>query len=432
MCPDQLQQPHPDPSGQNRRVSLLKLLLPIIVIIAGAAVAVWLMQSGPKAKPRAKVRNAVLVDVQLVEFGPQTTTVNVMGTVKPQREVTLKPQVSGEIIKISDNLIPGGHFAQGEELLTIDPSDYQLVVKQLTSEVAKVEADLQMELGRQRVAQKEYELLGETVSTEEHALMLRVPQLASSRAVREGAMARLEQAQLNLQRTTVKAPFNAVVISREINLGTRVSPSTTLTTLVGSDSYWIEAPIPTSQLKWVSTGQQGNASGSAVRVYDSAAWGPESYRSGQLIGLTAMVEENGRMARLLAEVPDPLALQPGVAKQPKLLLGSYVRVEIKGTLLPHAVAIERNLIHNGNQLWIMDDQGRLDIRAVEIAFRSQNHVLVTDGIRDGERLITTNLPSPVQGMALRLRGSKIKDQGFEAKDQDAKATSPTNTEKAKR
>jgi multidrug efflux pump subunit AcrA (membrane-fusion protein) len=221
-------------------------------------------------------------------------------------------------------------------------------------------------------------------------------------------------------------------MSREINIGTRVSPTTTLMTLVGSDSYWIEAPIPASQLKWISTGQQDKASGSAVRIYASAAWGPEVYRSGQLIGLTAMVEENGRMARLLAEVPDPLALQPGVEKQPKLLLGSYVRVEIKGTLLPHAVAIKRNLIRNGNQLWIMDDQGRLDIRPVEIAFRSQNHVLVTDGIRDGERLITTNLPSPVQGMALRLRGPKMKDLKSKDKERDAETTSQTNTEKAKR
>jgi RND family efflux transporter MFP subunit len=406
MCPDQLQQPHPEPSGQNRGAALLRILLPIIVVIVSAAVAVWMMQSGPKAKPREKVRNAVMVDVRLIEFGQQATTVSVMGTVKPQREVALKPQVSGEIIKISDHLIPGGRFAQNEQLLTIDPSDYQLTVQQLASEVARVEADMQIELGRQRVAQKEYELLGETVSAEEHALMLRVPQLESSRAVLEGTKARLEQAQLDLNRTTVKAPFNAVVMSREINRGTRVSPSTTLATLVGSDNYWIEAPIPTSQLKWINTGQQGSAAGSPVRIYDTAAWGADSFRTGQLIGLTAMVEENGRMAKLLAKVSDPLALQTTSAMLPKLLLGSYVRVEIEGQLLPHAAMIERDLIHDGDQLWIMDDQGQLDIRPVKIAFRSQSHVLVTDGVQEGERLITTNLPSPVQGMTLQLKDAE--------------------------
>jgi RND family efflux transporter MFP subunit len=406
MCPDQQQKPIPNPAGQNHGAALLRLLLPIVVLLVGAATAIWLMQSGPKAKPRTKSRNATMVDVRPIKFGPQTTAVTVMGTVKPQREVALKPQVSGEIVKISDNLLPGGRFNKGEALLTIDPSDYQLTAKQLASEVARVEADLRIELGRQRVAQKEYELLGELVSDEEQELILRTPQLVSSRAVLEGTRARLDQAQLNLNRTTVKAPFNAVVMSREINLGTRVSPSTTLATLVGSDSYWVEAPIPTSQLKWISTGQQGNTSGSSVRIYDTAAWGPDNYRTGQLIGLTAMVEENGRMARLLAEIPDPLALKAGSTKRPKLLLNSYVRVEIKGKPLPRAAAIERDLVRDGDQLWIMDTQGHLDIRPVEISFRSQDHVLITDGIREGELLITTNLPSPVQGMTLRLKDSE--------------------------
>ncbi len=415
MCPDQLQKPHTDPSGQNRTTGLLRILLPIIVVVISAFVAVWMMQSGPKAKPRAKTRNAVLVDVRAIELGSHTTTVSIMGTVKPQREVALKPRVSGEIIKVGENLIPGGRFNKGEELLAIDPSDYKLVVRQLASEVARVESDMQVELGRQRVAQKEYELLGESVSEAEKTLMLREPQLENNRALLEGTRARLEQAQLDLKRTSVRAPFNAVVMSREVNLGTRVSPSTTLTTLVGSDSYWVEAPIPASQLQWISIGQEDNDSGSPVHIYDSVAWGPNRSRSGQLVGLTAMVEENGRMAKLLAEIPDPLSLQPTSSEQPKLLLGSYVRVEIAGKLLPKAAAIERNLIHNGEQLWIMDEEGRLDIRTVEIAFRGQDQVLVTGGVSHGEKLITTNLPSPVQGMTLRLKEAETSSPAAEEK-----------------
>ena len=413
MSPDQHQ---PSTSGKETKANLLRLLLPVIVVIISASVAVWMMQSGPKAKPRAKTRNAVLVDVRPIELGPQTTTVSVMGTVKPQREVALKPRVSGEIIKVGDNLIPGGRFNKGEELLAIDPSDYQLVVRQLASEVARVESDMQVELGRQRVAQKEYELLGESVSEVEKTLMLREPQLENNRALLEGTRARLEQAQLDLKRTSVRSPFNAVVMSREVNLGTRVSPSTTLATLVGSDSYWVEAPIPASQLQWISISQEDNDSDSPVRIYDSVAWGPNRSRSGQLVGLTAMVEENGRMAKLLAEIPDPLSLQPPSSEQPKLLLGSYVRVEIEGKLLSKAAAIERDLIHNGEQLWIMDEEGRLDIRTVEIAFRGREQVLVTGGVNHGERLITTNLPSPVQGMTLRLKEAETPSPTAEEKN----------------
>ncbi|MGK2907139.1 MAG: efflux RND transporter periplasmic adaptor subunit [Desulfuromonadales bacterium] len=405
MCPDQYQQPH-TPSVQNRRATRLRLLLPILVVICAAAVAVWMMQSGPKANPRAKIRNAAIVDVRPVEFGRQTTHVSAMGTVIPQREVILKPQVSGGIIQISDKLIPGGHFARGEQLLTIDPRDYQLEVQQLASEVARVEADRQLELGRQMVAQKEYELLGEMVSAEEKALMLRQPQLENLRAVLDGTRARLEQAQIDLERTVIKAPFNAVIMSREINIGTIVSPGTTLATLVGSDRYWIEAPIPASQLQWIKTSQDGIAAGSEVRIFDIATWGTDRFRNGQVIGLTAAVEEQGRMAKLLVEVRDPLALQASTKGQPVLLLGSYVRVEIAGANVPNAAAIERNLVRDGNRVWIMDDQGTLDIRSVDIAFRGQDQVLITGGIRDGELLVTSNLPAPVQGMSLRLKGTE--------------------------
>ena len=417
MCPDQQQQAQIDPSVQNRRATTLRLLLPILVVICSAAVAAWLLESGPKAKPRAKVRNALMVDVRPIEFSRQTITVSVMGTVIPKREVVLKPQVSGTVIRLSDNLLPGGRFAKDAHILSIDPSDYRLVVRQLASEVARVEADRKIELGRQRVARKEYELLGETVSAEEKALMLREPQLENIQAILGGTSARLEQAQLDLERTVIKAPFNAVVMSREINLGASVSPSTPLVTLIDSDTYWIEASIPASQLKWISTGQQAKTAGSPVRIYDTTAWGSSSYRAGQVIGLAAMVEENGRMARLLIEVPDPLALQSASGERSQLLLGSYVRVEIQGKAMPHAAAVERDLVRDGNRLWIMDAQGKLDIRPVEIAFRGQDHVLVTGGVSDGERLITTNLPSPVQGMTLQLKGTE--------------AASPADTEKTK-
>ena len=176
-----------------------------------------------------------------------------------------------------------------------------------------------------------------------------------------------------------------------------------LATLVGSDVYWIEAPIPASQLRWISTGQKGMAEGSQVRVFDTVIWGSESFRTGQVIGMTAMVEEQGRMAKLLAEVPDPLALQARSSNLSRLLLGSYVRVEIAGQALPRAVAIERDLVHDGNRIWIMDEQGNLDIRTIEITFRDQDQVLVTGGISAGELLVTSNLPSPVQGMSLRVR-----------------------------
>jgi len=408
MPPEQRRQP-----GENvsrRKISPGLFLLPAIVITCGVIAAVWMMQTGPKAKPRERVRNAVMVDVRPVVFGAYQTTVSVMGTVKPKHEVELKPEVSGKVIELGDHLVPGGFVREGETLLVIDPRDYELNVRQLENDVARAEADLKLEIGQQRVARKEYELLGEEVSDEELALMLREPQLESAKANLDAAQINLEQARLDLQRTTVKAPFNAVVISRDVNIGTSVSQSTAIATLVGTDSYWVEASIPVSQLKWVKPGNTGKPS-STAHVYDPAAWGRDAYRTGKTAGLTADLEEQGRMARLLIEVPDPLSLSGQTDGLPPLLLGSYVRVEIEGETLPRATSIERNLVHDGDQVWIMDSSDQLDIRTIEIEFRAVDHVLATGGLEDGERLVVSNLPSPVHGMALRLANAPDNESG---------------------
>ena len=399
MAPEQ--KPLLKTSETNRRKIVTQLVLAAVVVMSGAMLAYWLMQTAPKAKPRPQVRNAAMVEVRPVVFGPEATMISIMGTVQPKDEVELQPEVSGKIISINEAFLPGRFFRDGETLLQIDTRDFELAIQQRSSEVAKAAADLQLERGRQKVARKEYELLGEEVSDEEQELMLRVPQLESARAELAVAETRLSQAQLDLERTRIRAPFNSVVITRDVNVGTSVTPSTVLGTLIGTDHYWVKALIPTSQLQWIHPGGH-NATGSPAHIFDTAAWGEQRSRIGHTAGLTGKIEEQGRMAEILIDVPDPLGLSPDAGNIPKLLLGSYVRIDIEGKPLESVAMIDRNLVRDGNQVWIMDDNDRLDIRKIEIAFKSPDHVLVQGGIEPGERLITSNLPSPVQGMSLRL------------------------------
>jgi len=390
-----------------RRKGILCILLPMAVLAAGAAVAIWLMETGPQAKPRPRGRNTTLVAVREVAYSPQKTVISGMGTVVAARSVDMKSQVSGEIIETSRNLVPGGHFRKGTTLLKIDPTDYRLSVRHLTTDVAKAESDLQLEQGNQLVAQKEYKLLGETVSDAEKALILRRPQLMNLRATLEAAQAKLEQARVDLGRTRIKAPFNAMVHSRSVNVGTRANESTLLATLIGTDAYWVEVSVPVSQLRWIQIPRSEKDKGALVRINDPAAWGQGRYREGRVIRLEADLEEQGRMARLLVRVEDPLSLASDNAGKPFMLIGAYVRVEIEGKTVPSAAAIEREFIHNGGSVWVMDPQGSLAIRPVEIAFRGTDRVLVTDGIAPGERFIITDLAAPVEGMPLRTADAEV-------------------------
>jgi len=178
-----------------------------------------------------------------------------------------------------------------------------------------------------------------------------------------------------------------------------------MATLVGTDAYWVEVSVPVDELKWIRFPRSAGEAGSPVRVRDEAAWGPDVYRVGRVIRLESALEEQGRMARVLVSVPDPLGLADPSGKTPPLLIGSYVRAEIEGTDLENVVALDRNHLRNGNEVWVMNGDGELEIRQVEIAYRGRQQVLVSDGLEAGERIVTTDLPAPVEGMRLRTEPS---------------------------
>ena len=383
------------------RTVVFRGLLPLAVIAASAVAALWLMETGPQAKPRPKARNATMVTCRTVDYSAQQTVIAGMGTIAAASTVELKPRVNGEIVELNGNLVPGGHFRKGQTLLKIDPTDYRLTVRELATDVAKAESDLQLEQGNQLIAQKEYNLLGETVSDQERALMLRRPQLENLRATLEAAQTKLDQARVDFARTEIKAPFNAVVLSREVNLGTRASESTVLATLVGTDAYWVEVSVPVSQLRWIRIPQTEGDQGALVRIYDAAAWGGGVFRQGRVIRLESGLEEQGRMARLLVRVEDPLNLKSDNTDKPRMLIGSYVRVAIEGNAVASAVAIEREFIRNGNSVWVMEADGSLAIRPVEIAFRGTDQLIITAGINPGEQMVISDLAAPVAGMPLR-------------------------------
>ena len=391
---------HNETTPKSRLQKILSLLLPLLIIGLAIGLAFWLAKSGPKAGKRTKVRNAVLVETQPVKLTTERVVLTAHGTVKAAREVELKAQVIGEIIALSSDLIPGGQVRKGDTLLTIDPRDYQLALRQQENNVARAAAELQLERGNQLLAQKEYELLGSAVSDEEKSLMLRQPQLQALQAALDSAKAARDQARLNLARTRITAPFNGIVASRQVNAGSQVTTATALAILVASDRYWVEATIPVVQLRWIAIPRNDTETGSLVHI------GGGTERQGRVLRLLPGLEEQGRMARLLIEINDPLSLtakRSALPSLPPLLLGSWVQLAINGHQLPKVVALDRAWLRDGDQVWLRDDAGKLKIRPVQVAFRGRDHVLIETGLVVGEKIITSALSAPVAGMTLRTR-----------------------------
>jgi RND family efflux transporter MFP subunit len=394
----------PNISPARKRIGAFSLhfLLPLAVLASGVGITAYLMNTSPQAMPVERQPTATLVEVRTVQAGQQQTLVAAMGEVIPAREIDLSAQVDGEIIAASQEFLPGGRFLAGETLLNIDPVEYHLVLNQLESEIQRAESDLLLEMGNQQIAAREFALLNEAVSPEERALILRQPQLAKLEASLASARARLAQARLDVARTEVRVPFNAVIQSRHVDIGTRVSESTPLVRLVGTDFFWMRLTLPVEKLQWLKIPVNDGDTGSEVKIFPQGGAGSGPYRSGQLLRLEATLEPQGRMAQVLVQIEDPLSLKPANSGLPKLLLGSFVNAEIVGMPIDSAITLDRSHIHDGNKAWLMDEEGRLEIREVEILFKNQNEVMVGDGLRSGERLVVTQLSSPVAGIPLRL------------------------------
>ena len=374
-----------------------------ILVVAGAGTTLIFSTEPTAERTGATRETAMLVDVISVERDTVQPTIEAMGTVQPSQDIVLSPRVSGEIVRRADAFTPGGYVERGDVLLQLDPSDYENTLQQRRSELRQAESDLKIEMGRQNVAQQDYALLDDTLSGENRALVLREPQLNAARSQVESARAAVRQAELNLQRTTIRAPFDAHILSRNANIGSQVSAGDDLGRLVGLDTYWVEATVPLSKLRWLRIPDDG-AQGMPVRIRNRTAWEPDEYRTGTIHKLVGALENQTRMARVLIAVPDPHSYESDNAERPTLMIGSYVEASIQAEQLNDVVQLNRDYVRDDDTVWIMEN-GALRIQDVNIVVRDAQYGYIDEGLDDGDRVVTTNLSTVTDGAPLRLEGA---------------------------
>jgi multidrug efflux pump subunit AcrA (membrane-fusion protein) len=208
---------------------------------------------------------------------------------------------------------------------------------------------------------------------------------------------------LNLDRTSVVAPFNAVITRRSAELGARISTQDPLATLAGTDAFWVRVSVPVDRLRWLDVPRGPGETGSPARVFapgDPVPW------EGRVIRLLGDLEARGRMARLVVEVKDPMRLTDGASHRLPLLLGSYVRVELDGSLLHDVYRIPRTALRDNTWVWVALPDRTLDIRPAEVAWRGPDAVFLSGGLSPGEEVIVSDVAIPTQGSPLLVEGEQ--------------------------
>lgn len=405
--------------GKAWATRLFRFGLPLLILIAGMLGARALIASRPPVPRVDHEVEPTLVEVITVHAQDEQARLQAYGTVRAHRELTLFPRVEGYVIAQHDDLIDGGLVRAGEVLLKIDPQDYRLAVDTERGNLARAEFELQVEQGNQVVAHQEWDLLEPSIETSEmgRLLALRQPHLKEKRAAVDAARSRLAQAELDLTRTVVSAPCNALVLKETVEIGQLVNARSAVATLVCTDAFRVEVSVPLNELGWVEfpNAAQSQPSehppdvttkGSAVRIMRDLGSGESVQWTGWVERLLGDVTENGRMARVLVLVPDPLDLKPSDEPRSSLLLGEYVRVEILGPTLPQTIVLPRGSLREEERVWVYNAQGELEIRQVEVALRRRDSVLIRAGLADGDRVVTSSLPAALPGMRLQAAAAE--------------------------
>lgn len=388
----------------DNKSKILKVVLPLLVIGLALLAAQALLFLGPTVPKTPRVVKPTFVEVLSARVRDERAVIAAYGTVNNHQRLIVQPEVGGRVVKLNPRLVIGETLDKDAALLQIDPRDYRVAVNDQRAALAKAEFDLKMELGNQAVAKREWNLLNPSageVNALSRQLALRRPHLKEKRMALAAAKSRLRKAQLDLRRTVLRAPFNALVLKESVEIGQLINPQSAVATLVGTDEFRVQVSVPIKQLEWIVFPGAGHPQGSSVRVIRERGNGEPVVRQGTVVELLGDVTQNGRMAQVLVSIADPLELEKPARGRRPLLLGEYVRVEIDGPELHDVVVVPRTAIREGSRVWVKDAGNQLEIRPVEIVLSRKDTVLIGQGLRDGEEIITSQVPAAIPGLPLQ-------------------------------
>jgi RND family efflux transporter MFP subunit len=396
--------------------SIAKVILPIILLAAGVGMARGLMATKKKAEKAPPQAHIPAVEYVTVQAGSPIARVQGTGIVEGDRQVALSALVSGEVVWVADNLDPGGRFRNGAQLLRVDPRDYEVAVSQEAGRVRQAEVELELEMQRQNTAQREWELLGGGKDPGAAPLALRKPQLTVAEQNVESARQGLKRAELNLERTKLVAPFNAMVLSENVEKGQLLAPGGSVVTLVGTDRFRVKVSVPVYKLASIAIPGVNGETGSPAKVVQELSGGSSIERGGRVIGLAGQLDPQTRTAHLYVGINKPLE-GDGLPMLP----GAFVRVSVEGLAIDGAIAVPREAISGGDTAWTITSEDTLARRTLQIAWRDARAVFVTAGLTSGERVVTTPPSLPVEGAKVKpfARGKATQTNDGKAAGQDA-------------
>ncbi|MDZ7824990.1 MAG: efflux RND transporter periplasmic adaptor subunit [Gammaproteobacteria bacterium] len=375
---------------------LLHIFAPVAVFAIGIAGFAALHAMKPPPEESEEPPRPVSVFVERVRHADMHLDVVTHGEVRPHTDVELVAQVSGRVVRVGPEFTEGGRFEAGEVLVEIEDTDYRLALEQARADVADAELALARTLAAADVARRQ--LAGNGAAT---PLGLHEPQVKQARTRLDAARARLEQARLDLRRTRISLPFPGRIRDTDVNVGEFLQPGARLGRAFATDLLEVRLPFTDRQLASLGLPlgyAAGDEPGRAVRL-QAVVGGQEQVWQGELVRLDADIDPSTRLVHGLVRVRDPLG--EGVSDRGvPLPVGLYVEAGVRGRRVAEARVIPRDALRAGDRVLLVDEDGRLEVRSVEVSHSDRSTAVIGAGLAAGDRVVVSSLRNPVDGMRL--------------------------------
>ncbi len=378
--------------------STRRWLLPVIIVAAGIAAATTMIVLRPQPPSTPTAERVVPVDVIRVTGTDMNINVSSQGTVAPRTQTTLVAEVSGRVMTVSDKFVTGGFFSEGEVILQIDPADYQVAVDQAQANLLTAQAQLAQERAQADQAAREWDLSGRPRENAP-AIALRTPFLREAEARVLYSESELSRAQRQLDRTTVRAPYDALVREKLADIGQYLGTGSQIAEVFATDYAEVRLPLSDSDMRWLTLPKPGQllpADATRVTLYATMA-GKQHHWQAEIVRTEGVVDSNSRMHYAVARVDDPYGLR-GNNNLPPLSAGTFVNASIEGIRLTGVFDIPLEALRNGDQVLTMDPEQRLRQRQVNVIRSEADRVYVTEGLNNNDSVIVSPVAIPIEGM----------------------------------
>lgn len=365
-----------EPLGQEQ--TKLNLLPIAVIILVGLAVVFVLIMAKPtpKPKPAPGEPSPLKVSVMPAYFENASLSVNTQGTLEPRHAIALQAQVGGQIVAVSPSYDNGGFFEKGDTLIIIDDSDYKVALVEAQSRLADASRQLAEEKGRARQARREWRDLG---NQEANHLFMRKPQLAAAKAQLELAKARVSRAQLDLDRTKIKAPFAGRLQKKYADQGQIIAPNTLLADIYSQHTMQVRLPLTEQQVALIDLPLQKNTTRSTQVQLTANVAGDELIWQGKLARADAFVDKDSRYFYAWVDIETDLSTPA--------LPGLFVQAQIQGKSIPKVAKLPRSALVNRNKIVAVDGEHSTIWHTVSVLYKNAEHIWIQGPFSNGDKIL---------------------------------------------